>query len=71
MAQNIPIMEKPPQKGDGSGELPDNIDPAAQTKVNAMGPGGTTSDPNVGEVVSGQPAGGPHDLGAKAAAKKE
>ena len=34
--------------------------------VNAIGAGGQSADPFVGEVVSGQPAGGPLDLGEKA-----
>lgn len=65
------LMEKSPQKGEGSGELPAGIDPSAQTDLNHIGPAGTSFDPDVGEVVSGQPAGGPHDLGRKAAEKQE
>lgn len=65
------LMEKPPQTGEGSGELPAGTDPSVQTDLNHIGPAGTSFDPDVGEVVSGQPAGGPHDLGRKAAAEQE
>lgn len=39
--------------------------------VNAIGAGAQSSDPNVDEPVSGMPAGGPHDLGKKAAEKQD
>ena len=39
--------------------------------VNAIGAGAQSTDPNVGEPVSGMPAGGPHDLGKKAAEKQD
>lgn len=39
--------------------------------LNAVGAGGQSSDPNVAEPVSGMPAGGPHDLGEKAARKQD
>jgi len=44
----------------------DDDDDAVNEAVNAMGPAGESADPNVGRIVSGQPAGGPHDLGRKA-----
>ena len=38
--------------------------------LNAVGAGAQSTDPNVSEPVSGMPAGGPHDLGEKAARTK-
>lgn len=34
--------------------------------INAIGPAGETVDRDISRIVSGQPAGGPHDLGKKA-----
>jgi len=34
-------------------------------KLNTIGPAGETADPNVGVIVSGQPAGGSDALGSK------
>ena len=46
------------------------VSPAAESaghkKINEMGPGGMTGDHDIGIIVSGQPAGGPNDLGEKA-----
>ncbi len=39
--------------------------------LNAVGAGAQSTDPNVAEPVSGMPAGGPHDLGDKAAREKQ
>jgi hypothetical protein len=39
--------------------------------LNAVGAAGQSTDPNVAEPVSGMPAGGPHDLGEKAARKQD
>jgi hypothetical protein len=38
--------------------------------LNAVGAGAQSTDLNVAEPVSGMPAGGPHDLGEKAARQK-
>jgi hypothetical protein len=38
--------------------------------LNAVGAGAQSTDLNVGDPVSGMPAGGPHDLGEKAAREK-
>lgn len=38
--------------------------------LNAVGAAAQSGDLNVSEPVSGMPAGGPHDLGQKAAAEK-
>lgn len=38
--------------------------------LNAVGAAAQSSDLNVSEPVSGMPAGGPHDLGEKAAREK-
>lgn len=38
--------------------------------LNTVGAAAQSSDLNVSEPVSGMPAGGPHDLGDKAARKK-
>jgi hypothetical protein len=38
--------------------------------LNAVGAAAQSSDLNVSEPVSGMPAGGPHDLGDKAAREK-
>lgn len=38
--------------------------------LNAVGAGAQSTDLNVAEPVSGMPAGGPHDLGEKAAREK-
>jgi hypothetical protein len=40
-------------------------------QLNAVGAAGQSTDPNVSEPVSGMPAGGPHDLGEKAARKQD
>lgn len=46
---------------------PDQDDDSVEQKAtNAIGPAGQTADKDVAEIVSGQPAGGPHDLGRKA-----
>ena len=39
--------------------------------LNAVGAAAQSSDPNVDDPVSGMPAGGPHDLGRKAAEKQD
>lgn len=39
--------------------------------LNAVGAAGQSTDPNVSQPVSGMPAGGPHDLGEKAARKQD
>jgi hypothetical protein len=46
---------------------PDDEDEA----LNTVGAGGQSTDLNVAEPVTGNPAGGPHDLGAKAARKQD
>ncbi|WP_380871724.1 hypothetical protein ACFB49_26780 [Sphingomonas sp. DBB INV C78] len=46
-------------------EIPGEGD-AGGDPINAMGPAGTVANTDVGDVVSGQPAGGPHDLGKRA-----
>jgi hypothetical protein len=38
--------------------------------LNSVGAGAQSTDLNVSEPVSGMPAGGPHDLGDKAAREK-
>ncbi|HEV2568809.1 hypothetical protein [Sphingomonas sp.] len=40
-------------------------------ELNSVGAGAQSSDLNVSEPVSGMPAGGPHDLGDKAAREKQ
>ena len=49
----------------------DNTDSEQNEGVNALGPAAQSADPNVSEPVSGNPAGGPHDLGKKAAEKQD
>lgn len=44
---------------------------AENEALNAVGAGAQSTDPNVSEPVSGMPAGGPHDLGQKAARKQD
>ena len=39
-------------------------------ELNSVGAGAQSTDLNVSEPVSGMPAGGPHDLGDKAAREK-
>ena len=39
--------------------------------LNAVGAGAQSTDLDVAEPVSGMPAGGPHDLGEKAARKQD
>lgn len=39
--------------------------------LNSVGAGAQSTDLNVSEPVSGMPAGGPHDLGDKAARDKQ
>ena len=39
-------------------------------ELNSVGAGAQSTDLNVAEPVSGMPAGGPHDLGDKAAREK-
>ncbi|WP_380871765.1 hypothetical protein ACFB49_27190 [Sphingomonas sp. DBB INV C78] len=40
--------------------------PVEKPAANAIGPAGVIANTDVGDIVSGQPAGGPHDLGRKA-----
>jgi hypothetical protein len=49
----------------------DDKDHEENEGVNAIGAGAQSGDPDVGEPVSGMPAGGPHDLGKKAAEKQD
>ena len=39
--------------------------------LNSVGAAGQSTDINVSEPVTGMPAGGPHDLGEKAARKQD
>ena len=50
-----------------------NREPEAEEDeaLNSVGAGAQSLDTNVAEPVSGMPAGGPHDLGDKAARKKQ
>lgn len=49
----------------------DEIDDSREDKaLNSVGAGAQSTDLNVAEPVSGMPAGGPHDLGDKAAREK-
>lgn len=47
------------------------LDDEEDEALNAVGAGGQSTDLNVAEPVTGNPAGGPHDLGAKAARKQD
>lgn len=53
------------------GDDTDNQDHEENEGVNAIGAGAQSGDPNVDEPISGMPAGGPHDLGKKAAEKQD
>ncbi|XHS03080.1 hypothetical protein ACFB49_47040 [Sphingomonas sp. DBB INV C78] len=53
---------KQPRKAHAVPSGAEDSDPA----LNAIGPAGVAANVDVGEIVSGQPAGGPHDLGRKA-----
>ena len=47
-------------------------EPAEENEeLNSIGAAGESTDLNVAEPVSGMPAGGPHDLGDKAAREKQ
>lgn len=48
----------------------DRPDDNENEALNAVGAGAQSTDLNVAEPVSGMPAGGPHDLGEKAAKTK-